>query len=129
MPSIVSPRSLLVVAGLASLACAGLTEPRKVAPTLVVVSGSSATDTIGARLTVPLAVMVHDSTGEPAGSTPVTFTVLQPPATMDPWYLATVVGPTSYVYAFGPQGAMKEWTDSTGRAAVTVRLGTVAGQI
>lgn len=129
MPSILSPRSLVVLAGLASAACSGPTEPRKAAPTLVVVSGSSATDTIGARLAVLLTVIVRDSTGAPAHSSPVTFTVLQTPSTTDPWYTPAVVGPISYVYGPGPQTAMKEWTDSTGRTAVTVRLGTVAGQI
>ena len=124
-----APPSVMVATALALAACTGPTEPRKVAPSLVVVSGRSATDTIGAQLAVPLTVIVRDSTGAPADSSPVTFTVLQAPGTTDPSYMATVVAPTSYVYAFGPQTAMKEWTDSTGRTAVTVRLGTVAGQI
>lgn len=118
-------RSLLFLTVLAYAACSDPAAPRVYTPTIQVVSGATATDTIGAFLTVPLAVIVHDSTGKPPYHAPITFRVV-PIAGVDTFAL---VSPTTYVYGPGPQTAMAEWTDSTGRAAVTVRLGTVAGQV
>jgi len=117
-----NPRILFIVA---AIGCAGLTEPRKVPASLQVVAGLSQTDTIGVWLSIPLTVSVHDTRGKPAIKTPVTFTVLPiPGAASSP----AVVNPTTYVYEFGPQTAMKEWTDSSGRTAVSVKLGTIAGR-
>lgn len=118
-------RSLLLLTILAYAACSDPAAPRIYTPTIQVVSGATATDTIGTFLTVPLAVIVHDSTGRPPYHAPITFRVVPMPGVDEP----ALVSPTTYVYGPGPQTAMAEWTDSTGRAAVTVRLGTVAGQI
>jgi Tol biopolymer transport system component len=120
------PASLLIPIILAAAACTGPTEPQKVAPSLEVVLGESATDTIGARLAVPLTILVRDSTGKPAHNSPVSFTVLPVPGSAA---AAALVSPTTYVYPPGPQTAMKEWTDSSGQTAVTVQLGTMAGHV
>ena len=117
--------SLLGTVIVGAAACSGTMEPRRIPPSLEVVLGESATDTIGARLAVPLTVLVRDSTGGPAFRSPISFTVLPVPGVATP----ALVAPTSYVYPFGPQTAMLEWTDSTGRTAVTVELGTVAGKV
>ena len=118
-------RSLLFLTVLAYAACSEPTAPRIFPPTLQIVSGATATDTIEAFLSVPLAVIVHDSTGKPPFHAPITFRVV-PIAGVD---APALVSPTSYVYGPGPQTAMAEWTDSAGKAAVTVRLGSIAGQI
>ena len=118
-------RSLLFLTVMAYAACSDPAGPRIVPPTIEIVSGATATDTIGAQLAVPLAVMVLDSTGKPPLGAPITFRVVPIAGVETP----ALVSPTSYVYGFGPQTAMMEWTDSTGRAAVTVQLGSVAGQI
>ena len=110
---------------LAYAACSDPAAPRTFAPTIEIVSGASATDTIDAQLAVPLAVVIHDSTGKPPFHAPITFSVVPIAGVETP----ALVSPTSYVYSPGPQTAMAEWTDSTGKAAVTVRLGKFAGQI
>jgi hypothetical protein len=110
---------------LAYAACSDPTAPRIFTPTIEIVTGATASDTIEAYLAVPLAVIVHDSTGKPPYHAPITFRVVPIAGVETP----ALVSPTTYVYAFGPQAAMAEWTDSTGRAAVTVRLGRFAGQI
>lgn len=109
---------------LGAAGCSGLTEPRTVPASLQVVAGLGQTDTIGVWLPLPLTVVVHDTKGKPAIQTPVTFRVLAIPGVSS---APAVVNPTSYVYEFGPQTAMKEWTDSSGRTAVTVQFGMVAG--
>jgi hypothetical protein len=110
---------------LAYAACSDPAGPRTFTPYLGIVTGATATDTIDAQLAVPLAVMVRDSAGKPPFGSPITFTVVPISGVATP----ALVSPTSYVYAFGAQTAMMEWTDSTGKAAVTVQLGRVAGQI
>jgi hypothetical protein len=117
-------RSLLLLTVLAYAACSDPTAPRRFTPTIEIVTGATATDTIEAFLSVPLAVIVHDSTGKPPFHAPITFRVV-PVAGVDTF---ARISPTTYVYGPGPQTAMAEWTDSTGKAAVTVRLGSVAGQ-
>jgi Tol biopolymer transport system component len=119
-------RSLLLLTVLAYAACSDPTAPKIFIPSLTIVSGATASDTIGAFLSVPLAVIVHDSTGNPPFHAPITFRVL-PIAGSDS--APALVSPTTYVYGPGPQTAMAEWTDSSGYAAVTVRLGGVADQI
>lgn len=105
-------------------------EPLKVPPSLDVVSGAGSSDTIGARLVEPLTVMLRDSTGKPAALSPIVFTVLPTPGAAGPWVdPPALVGPTSYAGAPNPQRVLTEWTDDAGRAAVTVRFGTVAGQV
>lgn len=91
---------------------------------LQVVAGLGQTDTISVWLSIPLTISVHDTKGKPAIQTPVTFTVLSMPGVST---ASALVNPTTYVYFAGPQTAMKEWTDSSGRTAVTVQFGTVAG--
>jgi hypothetical protein len=119
-------RSLLLLTVLAYAACSDPTAPPPTfTPTIEIVTGATATDTIDAHLSVALAVIVHDSTGKPPLGAPITFRVVPIPGVETP----ALVSPTSYVYNFGPQTAMAEWTDSTGKAAVTVQLGSVAGQI
>lgn len=100
-------------------------------PSLLVVLGETASDTIGARLATPLTIVVHDSTGKPAALSAVTFRVLPiPGATGNPTPPApALLSPTSYTYQFGPQTTMREWTDSSGRTAVTVQLGIVATRV
>lgn len=117
-------RRVMALLACIAVGCASPTEPVKSPPSLEVVLGKTATDTIGARLAVPLTVVLRDSTGKKPYRAPITFTVL-PVAGV----AAGLVAPTSYVYPPGPQTAMKEWTDSAGRAAVTVQLGPVAAQI
>jgi hypothetical protein len=116
---------MLLLTVLAYAACSDPTAPPTYTPTIEIVSGATATDTIDARLSVPLAVIVHDSTGKPPLGSPITFRVLPIAGVETP----ALVSPTSYVYGPGPQRAMAEWTDSTGRAAVTVQLGSFAGEI
>src|SRR2546423_9900989 len=104
-------RSLLFLTVLAYAACSDPTAPKTFIPTLEIVSGATATDTINAHLSVPLAVIIHDSTGKPPFHAPITFRVL-PIAGSDS--TPALVSPTTYVYTFGPQTAMADWTDSTG---------------
>lgn len=118
---------------LALLAACGGEEPTrpKLAPTMRIVAGAGVSDTVGARLLVPLTVEVRDSTGQPARRAPITFRVSPVSGMVNPPFdpVGALVSPTSYTYLFGAQTAMREWTDAEGRAAVWVHLGTLAGPI
>jgi hypothetical protein len=94
-------------------------------PGLRIVSGSPASDTISSDVAQLLAVEVTDSTGRPAVGRFVVFDVVPAP-----------LPATSVIYAplsVGREGdallrnVILDTTDSRGRAAVHVRLGTVAG--
>jgi hypothetical protein len=105
-------------------------EVLRVPPSLEVVSGAGATDTIGTWLTQPLTVVMRDSSGKPAALAPVIFTVVPMPGATDPWLEASaLVGPTSYAGAPNPQRVWRDWTDDAGRVAVMVRFGKMAGTL
>jgi hypothetical protein len=108
---LLSPRLLGPGVGLAVLACAGgdLNLPNDGAPVeLTAVSGDGQEATVGSRLPEPLVVRVTDAVKRPVAEVPLVFRfqTAVPDAEIDPASVAT---------------------DSTGRASVRVRLGTVTG--
>ena len=97
--------------GLAVLACAGgdLTLPNNGSPVeLTAVSGDGQEAKVGTLLPQPLVVQVTDAAGRPVAEVPLVFRFQTPvpDGEIDPASVAT---------------------DSTGRASVRVRLGTVTG--
>jgi hypothetical protein len=99
--------------GLAMLACAGgdLTLPNDGTGTpveLTAVSGDGQEAKVGSLLPDPLVVRVTDAAGQPVAEVPLVFRFQDavPDAEIDPASVAT---------------------DSTGRASVRVRLGTITG--
>jgi hypothetical protein len=108
---LLSPRLLVPGLGLAVLACAGgdLNLPNDGAPVgLTAVSGDGQEATVGSRLPKPLVVRVTDAASRPVADVPLVFRFQDavPDAEIDPASVAT---------------------DSTGRASVRVRLGTLTG--
>jgi hypothetical protein len=94
-------------------------------PGLRIVSGAPVTDTISSAVAQPLAVEVMDATGRPAAGRFVVFEVVPnpPPPSVIVYEALTVAreGDTQL------RSQILDTTDSRGRAAVRVRLGTAAG--
>ena len=103
---------LLAAACGAAAACESPSEPPPArVPSFEIVTGDGQTDTVEARLAVPLAVVVRDSAGRPLQSVQVFFE-------------SVGFGRGPVVYADGP-GRLA--TDATGRAVTPLRAGTLAG--
>lgn len=102
---------LLAAACAAAAACESPSEPPPALPRFEIVTGDGQTDTIEARLAVPLAVVVRDSTGRPLPAVQVFFESIG-------------FGLGAFVY---PDGPGRLATDATGRAVTPLRAGTQAG--
>lgn len=109
----------LVLAGCLAMlvGCGGDGTGPEQSPGLRIVSGGSAVDSIGSLLREPLAVIVADDEGKPVAGEVVSFTV----ASAQSASLARE-GSADLFYA------LVDTTDASGRAAILVRLGLLAGR-
>lgn len=115
----------LALCSVALFACGG-DGPSQPTPTKIrglrIVAGADVSDTVSAMPSQALVVDVHDSTGAvvPAGTVVQFSTTIRPPSNVPEMLIKGLASSL-----FGPLATGT--TDTAGRAAVIVRLGTIAG--
>ena len=105
------------------LACHDSTSPSLLGHgPLSIVAGSDVTDTVGAKLSQALVVEVRDRSGVPQSNVVVRFTALTGTTSPSSWVQMAPLTSNYYTYF------VADSTDSRGRAAAVVQMGTSVGQ-